>query len=139
VHTINWSRVVLCGLAAALAWSALSLPILVIFGRALIEAAPPEPLLGAERAAAGFALNAAAGIWAMWLYVVLRPRYGTGPRTAAICGFSWWLIGSIITCHWAAFGLIRFRDVIGVISASLPVLIAVTVLAARAYREKPVD
>ena len=59
---INWGRVVLCGLGAALAWSALSLPILVVFGRALIEAAPPGPLLGGDRAAAGFALNAVAGI-----------------------------------------------------------------------------
>ena len=139
MHKINWSRVVLCGLGAALAWSALSLPILVVFGRALIEAAPPAPLLGADRAAAGFALNALAGIWAMWLYAALHPRYGAGPRTAAIGGFSWWLIGSIVTCHWTALGLIRFRDVIGVIIASLPVLVAVTMLAARAYQEKSTD
>jgi hypothetical protein len=136
MHKLNWGRVVLCGLGAALAWSALSLPILVVFGRALIEAAPPAPLLGPARAAAGFALNAGAGIWAMWLYAAIRPRYATGPRAAAIGGFSWWLIGSIVTCHWTALGLIRFRDVIGLIIASLPVLIAVTMLAARAYHEQ---
>jgi hypothetical protein len=62
---IRRGRQVLCGLGAALAWSALSLPILVIFGRASIEAAPPAPLLGGHRAAAGFALHAAAGIWAI--------------------------------------------------------------------------
>lgn len=133
---INWSRVVLCGLGAALAWSALSTLILVMFGRALIEAAPPGPLLGTDRAVAGFSLNAVAGIWAIWLYAAIRPRYGAGPRTAAIGGFSWWLIGSIFTCHWAAFGFIRFRDVIGLMISSLPVLIAVTMLAARAYQDK---
>jgi hypothetical protein len=139
MYKINWGRVVLCGLGAGLAWSALSLPILVVFGRALIEAAPPGPLLGTDRAAAGFALNAVAGIWAIWLYAAIRPRYGAGPRTAAIGGFSWWLIGSIFTCHWTSFGFIRFRDVIGLIIASLPVLIAVTMLAARAYQEKSAD
>jgi hypothetical protein len=136
---INWGRVVLCGLGAALAWSALSLPILVVFGRALIEAAPPGPLLGPDRAAAGFVLNAMAGIWAIWLYAAIRPRYGRGPRPAVVAGFSWWLIGSIFTGHWAAFGFIRFRDVIGLIVAGLPVLIAVTMLAARAYQDESAD
>ena len=139
MRTINWGRVILCGLGAGVAWSALSLPLLVVFGRALIEAAPPAPLLGPERAAAGFALNAAAGIWAMWLYAVIRPRYGAGPGSAAIAGFSWWLIGSIFTCHWAAFGFMRFRDVIGLMVASLPVLIAVSMLASRAYQDESMD
>jgi hypothetical protein len=75
----------------------------------------------------------------MWLYAAIRPRYGAGPGTAVIVGFSWWLIGSVFTGHWAAFGFIRFRDVIGLMIASLPVLIAVTMLAARAYQEKPAD
>jgi hypothetical protein len=133
---INWSRVIVCGLGAALAWSALSTVILVVFGRPLIAAAPPGPLLGAGRAAAGFTLNAVAGVWTLWLYAAIRQRYGAGPRTAAIAGFSWWLIGSIFTFHWSAFGFIRFRDVVGITIASLPVLIAVTALAARAYEER---
>lgn len=137
MHKINWGRVVICGLGAALAWSALS------------DAPPGDSWQGADRGRASRAdsrTRARGG----WLYAqrggrhlgdvavsTLRPRYGTGLKTAAIVGLSWWLIGSVFTAHWAAFGFIRFRDVIALMMTSLPVLIGVTVLASRAYQDKP--
>lgn len=31
------------------------------------------------------------GIWLVWLYAMIRPRYGPGPRTAVIAGLYVWV------------------------------------------------
>jgi len=36
------------------------------------------------------------GIFALWLYANLRPRFGARPRTAVIAGFATWLCGSLL-------------------------------------------
>ena len=69
----------------------------------------------------------------LWLYVNLRPRYGAGARASALAGFSWWLIASISSWQWSDLGLIRQRDLVNLMALSLPLLIAVTVIAAWSY------
>ena len=128
---INWRSVLMSGLVAGLAWSLLTLPILVLFGGEIIDAVP-RPLVTVARLAS-FSLNVVAGIWAMWLYAVLRPLYGPGPRTAAIAGFSWWLIATIATWQWTEIGLLRFNGLVGLIVASLPILVAITTFGAWLY------
>lgn len=131
---INWRRVVMCGSGAGLAWSFLSLPLLILFGGEIIEAVP-RPLVTVSRIGS-FTLNVVAGIWAVWLYAAIRPRYGAGPKAAAIAGFSWWLLATIATWQWADIGLIPLRDLVWLIIASLPTLIAVTIGGASSYREE---
>ena len=131
---INWRSVLLCGSAAALAWSLLTLPILVLFGGEIIDAVP-RPLVTVGRLGS-FTLNVVAGIWAVWLYTAIRPLYGPGPKTAAIAGSSWWLIATIATWQWTEIGLLRFSGLVGLIMASLPILIVVTTVGAWLYQEK---
>ena len=121
----------MCGLLAGLAWSLLTLPILVIFGGEIIDAVP-RPLVTVARLGSFF-LNVVAGIWAMWLYASLRPLYGPGPKTAAIAGFSWWLISTIAVWQWREIGLLRFNGLVGLIAASLPILIVITTFGAWLY------
>src|SRR3970040_1631032 len=33
------------------------------------------------------------GIFAVWFYAAVRPRYGPGPKTAACAGLAVWVIG----------------------------------------------
>jgi len=131
---INWRSVVMSGILAGLSWSLLTLPILVLFGGEIIDAVP-RPLVTVARLGS-FSLNVVAGIWAMWLYAALRPLYGPGPRTAAIAGFSWWLIATIATWQWTEIGLLHFSGLVTLIIASLPILIVVTTVGAWLYREK---
>lgn len=131
---INWRSVLLCGSAAGLAWSLLTLPILVLFGGEIIDAVP-RPLVTVGRLGS-FTLNVVAGIWAVWLYTAIRPLYGPGPKTAAIAGSSWWLIATIATWQWTEIGLLRFSGLVGLIMASLPILIVVTTVGAWLYQEK---
>jgi hypothetical protein len=134
VGGINWRSVFMCGSGAGLAWSFLSLPLLILFGGEIIEAVP-RPLVTVGRIGS-FTLNVVAGIWAVWLYAAIRPRYGAGPKTAAIAGFSWWLIATIATWQWGDLGFLPFSDLAGLMIASLPTLIAVTMVGARSYQEK---
>lgn len=130
---INWRSVFICGSGAGLAWSLMTLPILILFGGEIIDAVP-RPLVAVGRIGS-FGLNVVAGIWAMWLYAAIRPRYGAGPKTAAIAGFSWWLIATIATWQWKEVGLLRFSGLLSLIVASLPILIVVTMVGARFYQD----
>ena len=134
MEDINWRRVFTCGSGAGLAWSLLSVPLLVLLGGNIIDAVP-RPLVTVARMGS-FILNVAAGIWAVWLYAAIRPRYGAGSKTAAIAGFSWWLIATIATWQWIDLGFIRLRDLAGLMIASLPALIAVTIVGAWSYQAR---
>jgi hypothetical protein len=134
VGGINWRSVLTCGTAAGLAWSLLTLPILIQFGGEIVDAVP-RPLVTVGRLGS-FTLNVIAGIWAMWLYAAIRPLYGPGPKAAAIAGFSWWLIATINTWQWKEIGLLRFDGLVGLIAASLPILIVVTTFGAWLYQDK---
>src|SRR5260370_29519377 len=46
------------------------------------------------------------GIAAIWLYAVARPRFGPGPKTAALTGVAYWVIGYVFPAvGWGAMGL----------------------------------
>src|SRR5262245_61078734 len=92
---INWNRVLLGGLVAGL--------IINVF-----EGVLNGVILQSEWADAMKALNKtgdmttgqivgfniwgfATGIIAVWLYSAIRPRYGAGPKTAAIAALAVWL------------------------------------------------
>jgi hypothetical protein len=36
------------------------------------------------------------GIFAVWLYAGIRPRYGAGPKTAMMAGFAVWWLGYLL-------------------------------------------
>jgi hypothetical protein len=92
---INWARVLLGGLVAG-------------FVINIFEYVTNGMLLAADWDAAMKALgrhlsmSAAAvfivggfigGIAAIWLYAATRPRFGAGPKTAAVTGFAYWVVG----------------------------------------------
>ena len=131
---INWRGVFMSGLLAGLAWSLLSLPFLILFGGDIIESVP-RPLVTVGRMGS-FTLNVVAGIWALWLYAAIRPRYGAMPKAAAIAGFSWWLIAAIAAWQWVEIGFIPRRPLLALTIAALPTLIAVTMVGAWLYPEE---
>jgi hypothetical protein len=131
MERVHWRGVLMCGAAAGLAWAFLSIPLLVLFGGDMIDAVP-RPLVTIDRVG-GFTLNLVAGVWAIWLYVAIGPRYGAGRRAAAIAGASWWLIATITTWQWSDIGFLRLRDLAWLMVASLPTLIAVTIVGAWSY------
>lgn len=41
-------------------------------------------------------LDFVAGVFLVWLYAAIRPRYGAGPATAAKAGVAAWFLGSLL-------------------------------------------
>ena len=41
-------------------------------------------------------IGLASGIFAIWLYAAIRPRYGAGPRAAVCAGVAVWVVGSLL-------------------------------------------
>jgi hypothetical protein len=42
------------------------------------------------------------GIFAVWLYAAIRPRFGAGVKTAVIAGLALWFAWPLM--HWAGYG-----------------------------------
>ena len=134
---INWIRVLLCGLAAGGVWTLLSVTLLALAG---------DDFMGAVRASrpsvpnAGLHLflnfsNLAAGVWAMWLYTAIRPRYGPGPKTALKAGLAWWVIVSMQSAKWVALLSIPPAVALGPLAATLPAIIVATLAGAWLYEK----
>ena len=134
---INWGRVFLCGIVTG---GVLYLLTLAVFVFAL-----PETELGRAVEATGrprfgalhFILHLAIGIWAMWLYAAIRPRYGPGPKTAAVAGLALWVIAALVDAVWVSVGAMPFplRALLVPLAVSLPIGIVAAVVGAWPYQE----
>src|SRR5688500_7593432 len=117
----NWGRGLLLGGVAVILWSGVSLVLLYVVGRWLV--APRSfPRCRVRGMWPGMALNIVVGIWAMWLYAAIRPRYGAGPKTAAIAGFAWWVIAAALNLHWSLLLALPHRVTFALVGAWLPAL-----------------
>ncbi|MBI4265563.1 MAG: hypothetical protein HY657_14415 [Acidobacteria bacterium] len=140
--TINTRGVILGGLAAGLVIN-------------VSEYVLNEPVLGAQIAAAmsdhnlapigggaiavfllyGFAL----GIALVWLYAAIRPRFGAGPKTAAVAGLvAWFLAYFTASLNMGVIGLLPAPPLLVGLIWGLAELILAAVVGARVYTEAPV-
>lgn len=132
---INWGRVFLCGILTGVVWGVLVMIVLPLFGRGFLTALElPYPPTGGILL---FFIIAAlvTGIWALWLYAAIRPRYGPGPKTAAVAGFALWIIASMADAAWASFGTVPWQALVAPVAAGLPMTIVAVIAGAWLYKE----
>jgi hypothetical protein len=123
----SWIRLVLCGLVAGLTWNLLSVMCLFLFAPdfvASVQRSAPHPALGGEFF---LAVDLAMGIWAVWLYSAIAPRYGARPITVAIVGVAWWMLKTLQSAKWAGLGFVELSPDLLPLGAAT---VAATVLAA---------
>ena len=145
---INWGRVVLCGFLTGVVWGVLYAFALPLVGRDFLAALPgghdiPATLPGGHHipgtsaAMRGIVMlwSLGLGISTMWLYAAIRPRYGPGPKTAALAGFALWFFGSWVDAVWAGFGAVPLRTLVGPVAVSLPIVLVAAVVGAWPYKE----
>jgi hypothetical protein len=132
----NWTWVILGGLLAGVVINAGELVLhRVIFHEqwtAAFRALGKHPAGWATFIPANFVV----GLFTVWVYIRMRPRYGAGPRTAVQAGLTIWAIFWVIPIlalvplelfpNWLLFWVIAG----GVVNANLAAL-----LGAWAYRE----
>ena len=134
---VNWIRVFLCGLLAGAVWTLLSLILVAVVGDEFMSAIPRVQSAATTRGVP-FALiaNFSAGIWAMWLYAAIRPRYGPGPKTAIVAGCAWWFIQSLQSTKWVAVVGVPWTVALGPLAAAtLPAMIVAVLVGAWPYEE----
>jgi hypothetical protein len=96
---INWSRVVLGGLVAGLVLNVFDFLVHGVWladdWRAALEALGKPEASGAT-IALYVAWDFVLGIFLVWLYAAIRPRYGAGPATALRAGLAVWFAASLM-------------------------------------------
>ncbi len=95
---INWNRVILGGLVAGaiinIFESVLNGVILAKDMEAAIKALGRQ--MGGGALATFIVWGFLVGIFAVWLYAAIRPRYGAGPKTALCAGAAVWGLGYLL-------------------------------------------
>jgi hypothetical protein len=71
---------------------------MVFLGKAWADAlaALNRTLTGAENAGLFIILNFALGIFPVWIYAAIRPRFGPGPMTAICAGLVVWFLAAFM-------------------------------------------
>jgi hypothetical protein len=143
MHRINWTRVMIGGLSAGLVLNILdSIVNNVLLAdqwaaamQALGQTVEPTTVALVVFWIMGFLI----GIFAVWLYAAIQPRYGAGPKVAVYAGLSvWFLVYLISSAAPMVLGIFPVGLMVIVIAAGLVEVLAATLLGAWLYREEDV-
>ena len=118
-----WLRVALCGLVAGVVWYLLTVVSIALSAPDLIASVQSRAPHAAHGGGFFFTLDMLMGIWAVWLYSALAPRYGARVTTGAIAGVAWWAMKTLQSAKWAGLGFVEF-------SGGLVLVGAMTLVAA---------
>ena len=139
---INWARVVVGGLVAAVI---LFIAGFIIHGAILGSdwmawqqaGHMPLALSHGEAVVIWIILSLVNGITGVWIYAGIRPRYGAGATTALIAGFIVWLLGglAVALAQYALGNVPQKIVVVGAICGLIADLIAI-VAGAYLYKEE---
>lgn len=77
------------------------------------------------------------GLFAVWLYAAIRPRYGAGPRTAILAGVAAWLPAFVMSMiPPAVMGMFPMRLMLIAVAVGLVETLLATQLGAYVYKEQ---
>src|SRR5438105_3767070 len=97
--SINWTRVLLGGLVAGViidVSEGLLNGVFLAADWANAMKALNKPEISGSSIAAFNVMGLAIGIFTVWLYAAMRPRFGPGPKTALGAGLATWVIGYVL-------------------------------------------
>ena len=133
---INWGRVLVGGLVAMLVMGVFPAVLIPLSG----DAWPTAFENLGDWATPGFlvsltCIHAAMGIVAVWLYAAIRPRYGPGPKTAAIAGLAMWLILGLANLSFVLLTDLTIRLIAIIHGPSIVQFVVSTMAGAWLYQE----
>jgi hypothetical protein len=126
----NWPRIVLCGMVAGVVFTLLTMLLVGAFGGEFLAVAGAHAEAGDAAIKTGpglYLATVAAGIWAMWLYTVLRPRFSNNLGAVIAAGVAWWVIASIQSLKWVLLLGIPLSACLPLAANLVPTVIAVFV------------
>lgn len=81
-------------------------------------------------------LGFAYGVTALWLYAAIRPRFGSGPKTACYAGLGVWVLGSLLpSVNWGSRGLLPGHLFAVAVGVGLVEILVATEAGAWMYEE----
>jgi len=137
---INWARVFLGGLLAALIINVFEFVTNGVFlaaeWKAMMNAlGRTEPPSGSG-AVIFLIWGFLSGIAAIWLYAAARPRFGPGVKTAVLTGCAFWVLTTVLrTIDDAGVGLYPPRLLVILVLVCLLQSVVASVAGARVYKE----
>jgi hypothetical protein len=105
MNALNWPRIVLCGLVTGVAFTVMSVVLVGVLGQDFLAAVSESAVAGTgapKTSPALYLLTVAAGVWAMWLYSVIRPGSASNIGASVVVGLAWWVIASLQSLKWIA-------------------------------------
>jgi len=137
---INWTRVILGGLLAGVIVNVCEFLVngLILHSEwaAAMKALNQSPDMGIGPTAAFWLWGFLIGIYALWLYATIRPRFGPGSKTAVITGVAVWVPASLLAMIApTALHLFRYRLIAIGVALGLVEIVVGTVAGAWLYRE----
>ena len=140
---INWGRVILGGLVAGLIINAAEFlvngVILQAWWSEVMKGLGKPKMSGAQIAVFnvwGFLV----GIFTVWFYAAIRPRYGAGPKAAVCAGAAVWTLGYLLAgvAPMVLHILPRRLMAIGIAAGLIEVIVA-SLMGAWLYKEETVS
>jgi hypothetical protein len=141
---INWRTLLLGGL---LAGAVISVGDVLLYGIVVkapmavaMQRLPPMTSAWRDAEVPWFIfLDIVAGIFVVWLYAAIRPRFGPGVRTALIAGFTGWFFAGLL-CNLIQLpnGIIPLDLTITIIAWVLIEYLIAAAIGAKVYREDSV-
>jgi hypothetical protein len=140
MERINMGRVILGGIVAGIVADVLGYVVDgVILAPQWADAmkALGRPDFGMTQIVGFNILGLAYGIFAVWLYAAIRPRYGAGPRAAVCAGLAVWVAGVLLpnAGFMGAAGLFPTNLTVMTTLAAIVEWVAAALAGAALYKE----
>jgi hypothetical protein len=138
---INWTRVLLGGLLAGVILNVLGYGAFALFlGRkwgVALEAMGRPLHTSLVDILIGIVFYFVVGILAVWFYALIRPRCGSGPKTAIFAGVAFWVLSGLLpTISWGGLRLFSAGLLTMDVLTYLVMVIVATLLGAWVYKEQ---
>ena len=142
MSNVNWRRVIGGGLLAGLVINAVEFAVnglwLAQDWAAAMKALGKGGEYGVTQIVVFNLWGFAMGVFAVWLYAAIRPRFGAGPMTAYTAAVATWVPGYLLSMvPPALYGLFPVRLMLIGLAVGLVELILGTHLGAGIYQEEP--
>lgn len=130
MSSLGWPRIVLCGLIAGVVFTLLIAVLVGAVGSEFLASAGEHASTGDGMTKTGLGLylaTIASGLWAMWLYAVVRPRFTSRTGAVVTVSLAWWIIASVQSLKWILLLGIPISACLPVTANLVPTVIAVFV------------
>jgi len=125
---VNTARVLLGGTAAG----AIRIVAHLVLNDALVTSAAPFD----STMVAFFVLQLLIGFATVWVYAVMRPRFGGAARTAIGAGLLTWVLAALAWSLTVIMGSVPWTIYLMRVFASLPIALIAALAGASLYRER---